>query len=112
MSRKSKSGLPSRSEERIRAGSQRGAEVIKERFAAELTRKRICEELGIHAQTLKKWEAEGVVRPKMRSIGGIPTAVFVEDDVAFGRGVLKLLRSHPGTMSLKSAAAQLRQGGS
>jgi hypothetical protein len=110
MSPKSKSGASSRSEKRIRAGSQRGAKVIKERFAVEMTRKRICEEIGIHTQTLKKWEAAGVLTPQMRAIGGIPTAVFAKDDVAFGRDVLKLLRSHPGTMSLRSAAAQLRQG--
>jgi hypothetical protein len=47
----------------------------------------------------------------MRSIGGIPTAVFEDVDLAFGREILRLLKSNPGTMSLKAAAEQLRQRG-
>jgi hypothetical protein len=85
---KSKSGSESSSEQRIRVGSRRGAEVIKDRFAAELTRRRLCQELDIHPQTLKKWEAAGVIRPRMLSIGGIPTAVFEADDLALGKEVV------------------------
>jgi hypothetical protein len=94
---------------RQQAGAQRGAELVQAEFAAVLTRRRYCELVGIHATTLRRWEAAGVVNPRLETIMKIPTFVFERDDVAFGRRLVTLLSERSGTMSVVEAAAQVRE---
>lgn len=96
-------------EKRMCAGSKRGAAAIKERFEAVLTRKRFSRELGISTKTLKRCETAKIVRPRMQQIGGVPTAIFDEADLALGREIVKLLRANPGTMSITAAADLARR---
>jgi DNA-binding transcriptional MerR regulator len=88
-----------------------GSARVSEEFASVLTRKRFCERVGIHETTLRRWETMGVVKPSMRPVLGIRTAVFEEEDVLLGRRVAKLLRDNPGKLSLREAARRARARG-
>lgn len=74
-----------------------------------ITRKRYAALLGIHATTLRRWEAAGVVQPRKEMVSGIPTHVFTDPDVEFGRRLAALVRERPGDMSLREAAATVRR---
>lgn len=97
-------------EHRQRRGAQRGAQMVQAEFAAALTRRRFCELVGIHSTTLRRWEAAGVVTPKLETIMRSPTYVFARVDVAFGRRLVALLQEQSGRISLIEAAEQLRDG--
>lgn len=94
---------------RQRAGARRGAQLVQAEFAAALTRRRYCELVGIHATTLRRWEAAQVVAPRLEQIMRIPTYVFEREDVAFGRRLVATLSAQSGKMSLAEAAAELRR---
>ena len=81
---------------------------MREAFGGALTRKLYCERVDIHPTTLARWEAEGVVSPKLETIMGSPTRVFSEDDVALGRRLIAILREEPGRHSLAQAAEMAR----
>ena len=104
-----RSNLPGESKRRQLEGSQRGAESVRSDFASATTRRRFCELVAIHPTTLKKWEKQGVLRPRLKTILNSPTRVFSEEDVEFGRRLIALLRARPGEFSLEEAAAISRR---
>lgn len=79
-------------------------------FEQVITRKRFCELVGIHSNTLKRWESMGVVDPRLVHVARVPTRVFSDKDVAFGRRLIGLLRSRSGEISIADAAEQVRHG--
>ena len=99
------SEISDESAERIRRGSKRGSKLVSEEFASKLTRRRFCEEVGIHRNTLKRWEAAGVFEPTFESVLGSRTALYKQEDIERGRVIARLLRANPGEMSLRRAAA-------
>lgn len=109
--REPESSDPEEARSRQRAGAQRGAHLVQAEFAAVLTRRRYCELVGIHATTLRRWEAAGIVTPQLETVMRTPTNVFARADVAFGRRLTAMLAEHSGTLSLGEAAARLRAGG-
>ncbi len=90
-------------------GSRRGAQAVQARFAEAITRKRFAALVGIHVTTVKRWESAGIVKPRMQEIIGIPTLVFRDTDVEFGRRVVARLREHPGELTLARAAELARR---
>lgn len=92
-------------EERIRLGAEQGGELTREIFAAHITRKRFCEEVGIHRNTLKKWEAQGIFTPKFVEILKSRTAVYEPEDVERGKRIVSLVADNFGTMTVKRAAS-------
>lgn len=102
--------MPSRDAKRRQlAGSQRGAEAVRNHFAAVITRKAYCDLVGIHPTTLRRWERLGVVTGRSETVLSSPTTTFTEADVTFGRRVVALLRERPGQLSLAEAAAIARE---
>lgn len=99
------SEISDESAERIRRGSKRGSKLVSEEFASKLTRRRFCEEVGIHRNTLKRWEAAGVFKPTFEDVLGSKTALYTQDDIERGRAIAELLKANPGEMSLSRAAA-------
>lgn len=97
------------SQTRQQAGATRGARLVQAEFAAVLTRRRYCELVGIHATTLRRWEAAGVVTPTLETVMRIPTNVFDRKDVAFGCRLVEMLSEQSGRLSLAHAAAVLRE---
>ncbi len=95
------------SEKRL-AGSRRGAETISSSFAQVLTRNRYCELVGIHRTTLRRWEREGVVQPRLVPVRNIPTYTFTQADVDLGRRIATLLHEASGRLSLTEASRQAR----
>lgn len=96
------------SEQRLRA-SQLGAAAVQEAFAKVITRRAFADRVGIHATTLRRWETDGIVTPDLVPVLGIRTMVFTETDVAFGRAVKQRLEERPGRLSVREAAAQVRE---
>jgi DNA-binding transcriptional MerR regulator len=66
--------------------------------------------VGIHATTLRKWEKQGIVAPSLVTILNSPTRVFTDEDVAFGRRLIAMLRERPGELSVGEAARLLGPG--
>ncbi len=92
------------------AASRRGAKTVERAWKSEraLTRRRYCELVGIHPNTLKRWERTGLLDPELVSVMGSPTRVFNEQDVDFGRRLIAVLREEPGRYSLSEAARRAR----
>ena len=111
MSRKRKAAVHRPPEERIREGSARGAARVSEEFASVITRKVFCARAGIHKTTLKRWEQSGIVKPTMRPVLGIETAVFSEEQLEVGTRAARLLQQNPGTMTLAQAFQRAREKG-
>jgi MerR HTH family regulatory protein len=88
--------------------SRRGSRTVSEAFDGAVTRRRYSELVGIHPKTLKRWEDEGVVAPKLETIMNSPTRVFTDRDVEFGRRLIAILRQEPGRYSLSEAARKAR----
>lgn len=95
-------------EQRLRA-SRVGAAVVQDAFAGVITRRAFADQVGIHATTLKRWESDGIVKPDLVPVLGIPTMVFMEADVALGRAVKQRLDEQPGMLSVRQAAALVRR---
>ncbi len=96
---------------RQRAGSERGASLVQAEFAAALTRRRFCELVGVHPTTLRRWEAAGVLSPRLETIMRSPTYVFDREDVTFGRRLVVALQEGSGKISVEEAARQVRERG-
>lgn len=92
-------------DERIRRGAEQGGELTRQKFAEQITRNRFCEEVGIHRNTLKKWESQGIVTPTFVEILRSRTAVFEPSDVERGKRIARLIADNVGTMSIRRAAA-------
>lgn len=90
--------------ERILEGAELGGEMTRKKFAESITRRRFCEEVGIHRNTLKKWEQLGIVKPGFEEILKSRTAVYMPDDVERGKRIATLIADNFGTMSIKRAA--------
>lgn len=97
-------------ERQRRAASQRGAAAVQRAFAGALTRRVFAERVGIHMTTVRRWEALGVVAPKREPVLGIPTLIFTEADVEFGKALAQLLKDRHGELSLHQAADLVRRG--
>lgn len=102
-------GLTDDGEQRRAEGSQRGAQAVQAQFAEVITRKRFAGLVGIHITTVKRWENSGIVQPTRQEIIGIPTLVFTDADVGFGRRVVAQLRARPGELTLAQAAEAARR---
>ncbi len=89
----------------MRRGSERGSKLVSEEFASKLTRRRFCDDVEIHRNTLKRWEAAGVFEPTFEDVLGSRTALYTQGDIERGRAIAKLLKANPGEMSLRRAAA-------
>jgi hypothetical protein len=85
-------------------GSRKGAAAVRAKFDGAMTRRGFCAAVGIHPTTLRKWERVGIVRPKLTTILGSPTRVFSDEEVDFGRRLIRLLRERRGELSLLEAA--------
>ena len=92
-------------ERRIELGAQQGGELTRKAFAEHITRKRFCDEVGIHRNTLKKWEKLGIVEPQFLEILKSRTAVFEQKDVERGKQIATLIADNAGTLTVKQAAA-------
>lgn len=95
--------------ERMLAGSRAGSRAVSQEFGEKLTRKRFCQEVGIHPTTLRRWESAGVVSPNFETVLGSRTAVFEQADLDRGKRIASLLKDNPGEMSLSRAAWMLDQ---
>jgi hypothetical protein len=91
------------------AASAAGGERTQAIFAEVLTRRRYCEAVGVHPNTLVRWEQAGVVKPEMREVGDVPTRVFTEAQVAFGIRLRQVLAENNGRLSLAEAAKLARR---
>lgn len=89
---------------RIKDGSKRGSQLVSAQFGEHVTRRRYCETVGIHATTLRRWEAAGVVRPRLIRVLNSPTHVFSDADVALGKRIVVLVQQGRGQISLVEAA--------
>lgn len=103
--RNSNSEMTPEARARMVAGSKAGSKLVSEKFAERVTRKKFCEEVGIHASTLKRWEKAGAVNPQVETVLGSPTVVFESSDLERGRRIAKLLKDNLGEMSLRRAVA-------
>lgn len=90
---------------RVWEGALAGGESTRSKFAEKITRTRFCEEVGIHRNTLKKWEKLGVVRPWFTDILKTRTAIYDQKDVERGKEIAALIRDNPGEMTLRRAVA-------
>lgn len=90
---------------RVWEGAIAGGEMTRQKFAENITRSRFCEEVGIHRNTLKKWEKLGVVKPSFALILKSRTAVFSQDDVERGKRIASLIRDNPGGMTVRRAVS-------
>jgi hypothetical protein len=93
---------------RRRAASKRGGDTIRQAFEEVLTRRVFAERVGIHITTVRRWEALGVVTPRLEAVRGIPTKIFAPDDVALGRQIVAIMQQQPGELSLTDAASIAR----
>ena len=84
---------------------------MKQAFAEVLTRRTFAERVGIHMTTVRRWEAVGLVVPTRETVLGIPTLVFTEADVDFGKALARTLAERPGQLSLTEAADIARREG-
>lgn len=91
------------------AASKRGAAAVQRAFAGELTRRVFAERVGIHMTTVRRWEALGVVTPRRDAVLGIPTLIFTEADVEFGKALAQLLDERRGELTLPQAADLVRR---
>ena len=82
--------------------------MVSAEFASALTRRRFAHAVGISTKTLRRWEAEGVVKPRQQLVLNSPTWVFREQDVDYAKRVIAILRSESGRVSLKDAAKRAR----
>ncbi len=73
-----------------------------------LTRKTFAERVGVHMTTVRRWEALGIVTPTRETVLGIPTMVYTEADVVFGKALTQVLAEQPGLLSLTEAAEVVR----
>jgi hypothetical protein len=101
--------VTARGERQRRAASKRGGAAVQQAFGEVLTRRVFAERVGIHMTTVRRWEALGVVAPKREPVLGIPTLIFTEADVAFGKALAQLVRDRPGELSLHQAADIVRR---
>ena len=90
---------------RIEHGAVQGGELTRKVFAEHITRKRFCDQVGIHRNTLKKWEKLGIVEPQFVEILKSRTAVFNQEDVERGKQIAALIADNAGTLTVKQAAA-------
>jgi len=84
--------------------SKRGASAVQRAFAEPLTRRVFAERIGIHATTLKRWEKQGIVEPKLQTVLGIPTMVYTSADVVFAKALMEVLAANSGLISVRDAA--------
>lgn len=84
--------------------ARRGSETVAREFDRVITRKQFTARVGIHANTLARWERAGIIAPELQVVMGSPTRVFTNDDVRFGRRLITLLRDRPGELTLAAAA--------
>lgn len=95
---------------RVKEGSLAGGESVKQKFAEHITRSYFCDAVGIHRNTLKKWEKLGIFTPGFTKILNIRTAVYSAEDVERGKRIAALIADNFGTMSVKRAAEMVDQG--
>jgi hypothetical protein len=109
--RRRRGQVTERGERQRRAASKRGGATVKQAFAEVLTRRLFAERVGIHRTTVRRWEALGIITPTPESVLGIPTLVFTEADVEFGKALAQVLASRPGELTLHQAAELVRRTG-
>lgn len=105
------SGETAEGRQRRLDASKRGSQTVAREFERAITRKQFCARVGIHANTLARWERAGIVAPELRVVMGSQTRIFTKDDVRFGRQLITLLRNRPGELTLAEAAALARKRG-
>ncbi len=103
--------VTARGERQRRAASKRGGAAVQQAFGEVLTRRAFAKRVGIHMTTVRRWEALGIVAPTRRDVLGIPTLIFDESDVEFGKALAKLVGERPGELSLHQAADIVRRTG-
>ncbi len=96
--------VTARGERQRRAASKRGGAAVQQAFGEVLTRRVFAERVGIHMTTVRRWEAHGIVVPTREDVLGIPTLIFTEADVEFGKALAQLLKKRLGELSLEQAA--------
>ena len=89
--------------------SKLGAAAVQRAFADALTRRVFVERVGIHPTTLRRWESQGIVEPKLAKVLGIPTMIYTEADVVFAKALVGVLAGRPGQLSVRQAAEIVRK---
>lgn len=84
--------------------SKRGGEVVQHAFAGALTRREFARRVGLNVNTIRRWEAHGILRPSLIPILGIPTLDYQEEDVRSATEVARVIKGRPGELSLRQAA--------
>lgn len=103
--------VTARGERERRAASKRGGAAVQQAFGEVLTRRVFAGRVGIHMTTVRRWEAHGIIVPTREDVLGIPTLIFNESDVEFGKALAQLVRDRPGELSLHQAADIVRRAG-